>query len=209
MIKKFTNKSIAELDRIYRLNLINSLSGYKAANLIGTKGSIGENLAIISSVVHLGADPPLLGFVMRPARVERHTLSNLLETKMYTINHVSKDLVERAHYTSAHFPAGTSEFEKCKIEAEYISEFDAPFVKESCVKMGMRLVETLPIKANDTLFIVGEIEYLLIEDSSITENGQVDLNQLQTVCISGLNRYHEVTELANHPYARVDELPEF
>lgn len=208
-MRKYTRESIAAMDRIYRLNLINSLSGYKSANLIGTNGTVGENLAIISSVVHLGANPPLLGFVMRPARVERHTLSNILATKKYTINQVSTELVERAHYTSANFPAGISEFEKCKIESEYLSDFDAPFVKESRLKIGMNLVETLAIKSNDTLFIVGEIELLLLENSSIAKNGQVDLNLLEAACISGLNTYHQATEIAKFPYARIEELPNF
>ena len=64
----WTGKEIENLDRLYRINLINSITGIKPANLIGTK-SIGnhENLAIISSVVHMGSNPPLIGFIMRPS----------------------------------------------------------------------------------------------------------------------------------------------
>ena len=70
-----TQKGLVEMNRIERLNLINSLSGIKPANLIGTINEDGtENLAIFSSVVHLGSNPALFGFVLRPrGEVRRHT----------------------------------------------------------------------------------------------------------------------------------------
>ena len=42
-----------------RIALINSLSGFKSLNLIGTINNQGQtNLAIFNSVVHIGANPP-------------------------------------------------------------------------------------------------------------------------------------------------------
>ena len=62
-MKHFTRSAIEELERFYRANLVNSVSGYKPANLIGTVSDSGvTNVAIFSSVVHLGADPALLAF---------------------------------------------------------------------------------------------------------------------------------------------------
>ncbi|MFT6388340.1 MAG: hypothetical protein ACJAUP_001720 [Cellvibrionaceae bacterium] len=44
----------------FHVNFINSLSGFKSANLIGTVDSVqNTNLAIVSSVIHLCAKPPL------------------------------------------------------------------------------------------------------------------------------------------------------
>ena len=66
-MKHFTRSAIEELERFYRANLVNSVSGYKPANLIGTVSDSGvTNVAIFSSVVHLGADPALLAFIQRP-----------------------------------------------------------------------------------------------------------------------------------------------
>lgn len=208
-MKCFTKQDIESLDRIYRLNLINSVSGYKPANLIGTKGESGENLSIISSVVHLGSNPALLGFIMRPTTVERHTFANIIETHEYTINQVEESFIQQAHYTSANFDRSVSEFETCKIEAEYKEGILPPFVQNSRLKMLMRLKETIPIEVNGTMLIVGSIERLYIDETSITENGQVNLNKLNAVAISGLNRYHKVTEIAQFPYARPEELPDF
>lgn len=57
-----------------RARFINSLSGFKSANLIATQDKQGKtNVAMFSSVVHLGASPALVGFVMRPDNNDRHT----------------------------------------------------------------------------------------------------------------------------------------
>ncbi len=78
-MKHFTRNDLDELQRRKRANLINSITGYKPANLIGTIDENGRtNLAIFSSCVHLGANPPLIGFIMRPiGDVTRHTYSNI------------------------------------------------------------------------------------------------------------------------------------
>ncbi|HIC33010.1 MAG TPA: flavin oxidoreductase, partial [Flavobacteriaceae bacterium] len=36
-MKHFSKKHIDEMHHLYRINLINSVSGFKSANLIGTK----------------------------------------------------------------------------------------------------------------------------------------------------------------------------
>ena len=132
-MKHLTKRDIQAMERIERLNLINSLSGIKPANLIGTVSKAGKpNLAIFSSVIHLGSDPALLGFVMRPQReVRRHTYENIMDIGYYTINHVQQAFIQKAHYTSAKFEKGVSEFEKCKLREEYLYDFPAPFVRES------------------------------------------------------------------------------
>ena len=57
----FEEADIFNLDKVKRLKLINSITGVKPANLIGTRSSDGiTNLAIFSSIVHLGSNPPLI-----------------------------------------------------------------------------------------------------------------------------------------------------
>ena len=49
-----TKEQIQQTSRIKRLNIINSITGVKPANLIGSISDNGHsNLAIFSSVVHL------------------------------------------------------------------------------------------------------------------------------------------------------------
>lgn len=198
---------IQSLNKIYRLNLINSVTGIKPANLIGTKNSKGiENLAIFSSVVHLGSNPPLIGMVTRPTdEVPRHTYSNIQESGIYTINAVNADMTREAHYTSAKFEEDESEFKACGFEPEYIEGFEAPFVKQSNLKMGLRLVEEYPIRQNGTLLLVGEIMHLMVANEAITKEGYIDLERLNLAGISGLNSYYKLKREQTYPYARVQD----
>lgn len=92
------------MDQLSRVKLINSVVGYKSANLIGTVDAEGnENLSIVSSVIHLGSSPALIGFISRPHSVERHTLENIISSGYYTINAVSADIALQAHQTSARY----------------------------------------------------------------------------------------------------------
>ena len=59
------------------------------------------------------------------------------------------------------------------------------------------------------MLIVGSIENVYVEEKALTDNGQLNLNLIETVAISGLNRYHQVKEVGNFPYARIDGLPKF
>lgn len=206
----FTSKDISALDRKTRLKLINAISGVKPANLIGSISNKGQtNLAIFSSVFHLGSDPALLGMIVRPIEeVPRHTYQNIIETGYYTINHIDPSFIENAHYTSAKFAEDVSEFERCGLEHEYLEPFPAPFVKESSFKMGMKLVQEIEIPQNKTRMIIGEVKLLSIPDDAWTA-GDIDLEKTGGIGISGLNTYYELTRKAHFPYARPHEVPAF
>ena len=204
----FSREIIDKLDKVSRLNLINSVTGFKPANLIGTISKQNqENLAIFSSLVHLGSKPPLLGLITRPNSVPRHTYTNIIESKFYTINHVSDNIIERAHMTSAKFNRDESEFEKCDLEKEYIDDFHAPYVKESECKIGMKFVEEVNIKSNDTILIVGEIINIMIKQDSVAKDGSLDFEKLNSVCISGLDTYYKAHKIVKYPYARKKNIP--
>lgn len=206
-----TKSDIEQTERIKRLNIVNSVSGVKPANLIGTISDQGHpNLAIISSVIHLGSSPALLGFVMRPQHeVPKDTYQNVMACGYYTINHVPTSHVHQAHYTSAKFSTGVSEFDKCQFTEEYIKDFEAPFVKESPLKIGMKYLESVSIELNKTILIIGEIAHLMIPDHCMDEAGHLDLEMLGTAGISGLNTYYELARIGQFPYARPEELPDF
>jgi flavin reductase (DIM6/NTAB) family NADH-FMN oxidoreductase RutF len=203
-------EDLKNLDRIYRLNLINSISGIKPANLIATKSRSGQdNVAIFSSVVHLGSNPPQLGFVMRP-QVEpfTDTYTNILETGFYTINHVTDAFVKKAHYTSAKLKADESEFDVMAIQKQYIEDFFAPFVRSSPVKIGMKHLESISL-TNACIFIIGEIVLVDVLDTSVDKKGQLDLSAHKGVGISGLNTYHGLPKIETFPYVRENEIPTF
>ena len=207
----FSRSDINSITRIRRLNLINSVTGVKPANLIGTiSKSRSTNLAIISSVVHLSSNPPLLGFMLRPDNnVPRHTFENIKETGCFTINNVTNAFVENGHYTSAKFAKEISEFKACSLTEEYLFDFKAPFVKESNLKIGMKYLENIEIKSSNTIMIVGEIEHIEIDEIALSDNGYIDLEKLDTVGISGLSSYYNLSKIIDLPYARVEDIPLF
>lgn len=192
------------MQKVERLNLINSLSGIKPANLIGTIDQEGkENLAIFSSVVHLGSNPALFGFILRPqGDVRRHTHENIMSTGVYTINFVTTDFIQNAHYTSAKFDASINEFVISKLTPSYIDDYDAPFVEESPIKMGLKFVEEIPIKSNGTTLMVGQVEHIIMPDETMKDNGHIDLGELDVAGISGLNTYYSLTKKDRFPYVR-------
>ena len=205
---QFSLEDIQAMQRIPRLTLINAITGFKSANLIGTVNTEGvPNLAVFSSAVHIGSEPPLIGIVTRPVvadgKTSRHTYNNIKSSGFFTINHVGMDIIEQAHQTSASYPDGVSEFEAVGLTPQYLGLKNVPYVAESTIKMGLEFVEEYHIKANQTTIIIGKVVELFLPENCMDEKGNLDLNLAKTVALSGLDSYH-VTELIYRlPYARV------
>lgn len=206
MTKRISLEEIMSSDSFYRRNLINCLSGYKSLNLIGTQDSVGNtNLALFSQVFHIGANPPMVGILFRPNTVIRHTLDNILKSGFFTLNHVTSQFYQEAHWTSAKWEC--SEFEATGIEPEYLNGFFAPFVKISPVKIACSLVETQTLKVNQTILLIGKIESVHIDQKGLRKDGSLDLNTLDTVTVSGLDEYHVGQKLGRLAYAKPGVVP--
>jgi len=186
----FNTEDINNLDKIYRINLINSCSGYKSGNLLGSISNEGiTNVAVFSSVTHLGSNPPTLGFILRPTTVPRDTYKNIKETGVFTINHIHEEILADAHHTSAKYPESTSEFDITNLETEYKETCIAPFVKDCPVQLKMKYKEEYFIKTNNVLHIIAEIEEVYIKDELLSTDGFVDLSKGNIAAINGLDAY--------------------
>jgi flavin reductase (DIM6/NTAB) family NADH-FMN oxidoreductase RutF len=189
-VKHFSLNDIHEMPHLYKINLINSCSGYKSANLIGTKSKSGiSNVAIFSSVTHIGSDPALLGFFLRPNTVIRNTYDNIKETGYYTINHVHKSILTDAHHTSAKYDKSISEFDVTLLEEDYKKGYHMPFVKHAPVQIAMKYHEEYRIKANDTILLIGEIKDVFLDEHLLEPDGFVNLSKAQIATINGLDAY--------------------
>jgi flavin reductase (DIM6/NTAB) family NADH-FMN oxidoreductase RutF len=185
-----SNEQLDTFNHLYRINLINSCSGYKSANLLGTKSSKGiENVAVFSSVTHIGSNPPMLGFFCRPTTVLRNTYDNIKTTGFYTINHIHDSILEDAHHTSAKYDSDISEFDKTKLIPQYKNDFQAPFVKDAPLQLAMEYVEEYHIKANDTLLVIGKIIGLHVNDDILEDDGFINLSKAEVAAINGLDGY--------------------
>ena len=186
----YKREDIDNLEKIFKINLINSCSGFKSANLLGSISKEGvSNVAVFSSVIHLGSNPPTLGFILRPTTVPRDTYKNIKESGVFTINHIYEEIIEDAHHTSAKYPENVSEFDVTNLEEEFKGSFKAPFVMGSPVQMSMKFIEEIPVPSNDVMLIVAQIEELYVKDALLQKDGLINLAIGKVAAINGLDTY--------------------
>ena len=194
---------ILDMEKFYRINLANSLTGYKSLNLLGTVSEEGAtNLCIVSSVFHMGSNPPLFGLIIRPAREHNDTLKNIKLTGQYTLNNVLPQFYKQAHQTSASYASGLSEFTECGFNEMYAENFKAPFVKESSVRIGLQLKELIEMTMNSTTLVVGEVTHVLADELLIGDDGFIDPVKAGTVTLAGLDSYYTTEPLGRLAYAK-------
>ena len=206
MKKVYTSADIAEMPQRYRANFINAIEGFKALNLVGSINQDGgTNLAPFNSIFHVGANPPLIGMISRPDTVDRHTLSNLKKSGIYTLNHVHSEIVDQAHQSAARYEVNQSEFDEVGLTAEFLDGFKAPFVKESKVKLGLELRQITPIELNGTILIIGEVVLIEIDDDGIDNDGFIDLQKYDSTAVVGLDAYYQPKLIQRLSYAKPHE----
>jgi flavin reductase (DIM6/NTAB) family NADH-FMN oxidoreductase RutF len=194
------------LDKNKRVQLINSLGGFKSVSLIGTSDLEGNtNLAIFSSIFHIGANPPLIGLIFRPSPPERNTYNNIIDTGFYTINHINESIYRQAHQTSARYDQTESEFEITNLKSEYKDNFFAPYVAESNIQLGIEFKEKITIPINNTTMIIGEITQIYIPENCLSEDGFVDIEKANSITCSGLDSYHKTVQLDRLSYAKPNQ----
>lgn len=189
-MKNISKETISQMDKIEKLNLINSCTGFKSANLIATRSIEGNtNVAIFSSITHLGSSPSLIGFIVRPTTVPRDTYKNIMETGYFTVNHITIDMIADAHHTSANYDSGISEFDKTNLEEEYKDGFNIPFVKGSPVQLYCKYVNEYIIKENDTIHIIASIEHVFFDEVLEHKDGWLQLDKGNIVALNGVDGY--------------------
>jgi flavin reductase (DIM6/NTAB) family NADH-FMN oxidoreductase RutF len=203
MKSTLTLEQLMEMEQRQRAHLINSIGGFKSVALIGSIDLQGQtNVAIFSSIVHIGSNPPLLSFIMRPDSVERHSLANILDTGFYTINHINAQIYEQAHQTSARYPKSMSEFDATGLTPQFKNDFVAPFVEESQIQLAMEFKERLDISINQTIMIIGEVKAIHFPTDCLAPDGFMNIEKAGTITVAGLDSYHTTQPLQRLPYAK-------
>lgn len=202
-MKHISKDDISQMEKVERLNLINSCTGYKSANLIVTKSKAGiANIAIFSSITHLGSNPAMIGFIMRPTTVPRGTYKNIKETGFFTVNHVTSNIIADAHHTSASYDSDISEFNKTFLEEEYKNNLEIPFLKNAPVQLYCKYLNEYHIKENGTIHVIGSIEHLFFNENLQHKDGWLQLDKANVIAINGLDGYCLPKLLDRFEYAR-------
>lgn len=199
-------EELEKLEKVERLNLINSCTGYKSANLLATKSLAGlSNVAIFSSITHLGSSPAMIGFIVRPTIVPRDTYKNIKETGYFTVNHITSKTIADAHHTSANYDDTISEFDKTNLEEEYKEGISIPFVKDSPVQLYCKYVNEYYIKENNTIHIIASIEKIYFNEELKHKDGWLQLDKGNVIALNGLDGYCLPTLVDRFEYARKDK----
>ena len=202
-MKSIYLSDIEAMEKFARARFVNSLPGPKPICLVGSIDTEGRvNLAPFSSVTHLGSNPALIGIVSRPDLVERHTLSNILATQSYTINHIHSGILDAAHHCSARYPRDISEFAAAGLTPHYEGNVAAPLVAESRMRFALELEETVPIASNGTILIVGKLILAQLPENHFGADGAIDLTALGSLASTALDTYFELSPPMRLPYAK-------
>jgi flavin reductase (DIM6/NTAB) family NADH-FMN oxidoreductase RutF len=198
-----SSSTIQTWERFYRSNFVNSLTGFKSASLIGTINQKGQtNLAIFSSIVHLGSDPALIGFINRPIQAAPHTIANIQSTGVYTVNHIHLSFLDLAHQTSAKYPEEISEFDELGLRPEFHEATRAPFVKESKIKYALTLEQIIPIELNNTFLVIGKLQFVKLEEGILLQDGFLELDKASSLCSNGIDAYYSTQLVDRYEYAK-------
>lgn len=201
----YTLADLANMERFYRANLLNSLSGCKATHLVATCNAAGQpNLALFHNIVHLGADPALVGMVNRPRAAAPHTIANIEATGWWSLNSVHPAILAQAHQCSAKYPADVNEFEATGLTPEWPEGTPVPLVQQSALRYLLQLVEIVPIQHNGTYLIIGSIQQVWHASHLLQPDGFLDLSAAAVVTSSGLDAYYAPQPLARYKYAKPD-----
>ncbi len=207
--KTYTIAEMGGWERFYRANFLNSMSGFKPLNLIATVDEQGvSNLGLFSNIVHLGADPALVGFINRPREAAPHTLRNIERGGIYTINHVHPEILARAHQCSAKYPDGVSEFAETGLTEEWVEGLPVPYVRESLIRYAMEFVQVNPIPMNGTFFVIGRVLQAQLDPSLVSADGFIDISRADSLVSTGLDAYGRVSAYARYRYAKPDKVSE-
>ncbi|AFM04231.1 conserved protein of DIM6/NTAB family [Bernardetia litoralis DSM 6794] len=203
ILKRIKKNEILEMENRFRANFINSISGFKSVGLIGTISKDNKtNLAIFSQVFHLGANPALMGFIIRPNTSARHTLENIEDTHFFTFNHIQEEFYKQAHQTSARYPREVSEFEATELTPYFENDFIAPYLKESHFRIGLKLEEKHNLTINNTIFLIASVQEVILNEEIIEKDGYIDIEKAGTITSSGLDSYHTTNKIERLPYAK-------
>lgn len=190
-----------------RAHLVNLFSGIKGLHLLGSRSKTGQdNLAPFNSVLHIGASPAALGVLFRPVTVRRDSWRNIQDTGYFTLNLVSRPMLEGAHHASAKWAEDVSEFSATGLDS-LDNGFPAPYVAASPLAVGLRLVEEQHIRFNDTRLLIGVVEEVLLPVDTLPDGGWMRLDEHDILSVAGLDSYYQGRLVARKAYAQTDAPP--
>ena len=177
------------------------------------------NLAPFSYHNAFSSNPPVVGispaFSGRTGK-PKNTLSNIVNTKEFTLSIVTYNMVEQMNICAADYPAGIDEFKKSGLSKYTPHSISVPGVAESPLILECKFLQHIELsdKPAGGNLLLGEIVYFHAREDIYNEFGQIDPQKVDQVSRMGKNWYSRANQgLFELPAPRflpvgVDQLPE-
>ena len=157
------------------------------------------NLAPFSYHNAFSSNPPIVG--ISPAFSGRtgnpkNTLTNILDTKEFTLSIVTYDMVEQMNICAADYEPNVDEFKKSGL-SKYVSDsISVPGVAESPLILECKLLQHIQFsdKPAGGNLLIGEIIYFHARKDIYNENGQIDPKKVDQVSRMGMNWYSRASQ---------------
>lgn len=203
-----------DCDKTSSLELYQILLGSVVPRPIAWVSSQNEagvlNLAPFSFFNAFSADPPIIGIGIGMKRrtepdgstkfVHKDTLSNILATKEFVVNVVSRSLAEKMNQSSGEYPESVSEFDKVGLTAAPSQMIKPPRVVESKISMECRLYQHIDLGKSG--LVLGQIVCFHVADE-VWKEGSVDIEALQPIGRLSGTAYCEVNTIFDLARPRV------
>ena len=165
-----------------------------------SKSSDGNiNLAPFSYHNAFSSNPPVV--VISPAFSGRTgepktTLTNILDTKEFTLSVVTYDMVEQMNICAAEYGEDVDEFKKSGLTKHPSNSISIPGVAESPLIMECRFLQHIQFSSKPAggNLILGEIIYFHARDDIYNEAEQIDPKKVDQVSRMGMNWYSRANQ---------------
>ena len=153
------------------------------------------NLAPYSFFNAIADNPPMIMFSITGQKKNissKDTLQNIIETKCFVVNVVSKDLLNQMNQTSGNYPKNTDEFVLAKLEKTNCVNIDVPRVKKSPASLECTLYKILKLPGFSNNMVIGKVVGVHINEN-ILKNGIFDILAYDPVARLGYKDYTYVS----------------
>ena len=192
---KFREYNPKELKLKEKHHLLLSSVAPRPIGFTASKSKDGHvNLAPFSFHNAFSSNPPMVG--ISPAfngrtGEKKNTLTNILDTKEFTLSVVSFNMVEQMNICAAEYPSDVDEFEKSGLTHHPSKVISVPGVAESPLIMECQFTEHIQFSdqpAGGNL-LLGEIVYFHAKEDVFDESGKIDPHKVDQVARMGYDWY--------------------
>lgn len=156
-----------------RHNPFNAIVAPRPIGWISTRGPAGDNLAPYSFFNAVAYTPPQVVFAStgrKPDTDDKDSVAQIAASGVFCVNIADAALAKVVNATSAHMPAGTSEFEACGIEAAGCETIDCPRVARAAASLECRAARILPLAGEANWLVIGVVTGVHLRDDCVVDS---------------------------------------